>query len=93
MSIGELLDHLRDLDLRVFRMMWNRIRQFWTTEKWIRVTDDEGESIVVDARGALSAVPTLLDGEPIAGWAGPWPLREHRWDPNRARAGHRLLLI
>ncbi len=41
MSIGELLDHLRDLDLRVFRMMWNRIRQFWTTEKWIRVTDDE----------------------------------------------------
>ena len=21
--------------------MWNRIRQFWTAEKWIRVTDDE----------------------------------------------------
>lgn len=59
----------------------------------IRVTDDEGESIVVDARGALSAVPTLLDGEPIAGWAGPWPLREHRWDPNRARAGHRFQLV
>lgn len=41
LTVGELLDHLRDLDLRVFRMIWNRIRQFWTAEKWVRVTDDE----------------------------------------------------
>lgn len=41
MEIGELLDNLRDLDLRVFRKVWYRIRQFWTAEKWIRVTDDE----------------------------------------------------
>lgn len=41
MEIGELLDNLRDLDLRVFRKVWFRIRQFWTAEKWIRVTDDE----------------------------------------------------
>jgi hypothetical protein len=25
----------------VFRKIWNRIRQYWTAEKWIRVTDDE----------------------------------------------------
>ena len=41
MEIGELLDNLRDLDLRVFRKVWYRIRQYWTAEKWIRVTDDE----------------------------------------------------
>lgn len=41
MEIGELFDNLRDLDLRVFRKVWYRIRQFWTAEKWIRVTDDE----------------------------------------------------
>jgi hypothetical protein len=41
MEIGELLDNLRDMDLRVFRKVWFRIRQFWTAEKWIRVTDDE----------------------------------------------------
>lgn len=41
MEIGELLDNLRDLDLRVFRKVWYRIRQFWTAQKWIRVTDDE----------------------------------------------------
>lgn len=40
-SLGDLLDNLRHLDLRVFRAIWNRVRQFWTAEKWIRVTDDE----------------------------------------------------
>lgn len=40
-SLGDLLDNLRHLDLRVFRAVWNRIRQFWTAEKWIRVTDDD----------------------------------------------------
>ncbi|HQR14169.1 MAG TPA: hypothetical protein PLZ37_06370 [Nitrospira sp.] len=40
-QIGDLMDNLRHLDKRVFRAMWNRIRQYWTAEKWIRVTDDE----------------------------------------------------
>ena len=40
-QIGDLMDNLRHLDRRVFRAMWNRIRQYWTAEKWIRVTDDE----------------------------------------------------
>lgn len=40
-SLGDLLDNLRHLDKRVFRAVWNRIRQFWTAEKWVRITDDE----------------------------------------------------
>jgi hypothetical protein len=40
-TLGDLLDHLRHLDLRVFRAIWNRIRQYWSAEKWIRTTDDE----------------------------------------------------
>jgi hypothetical protein len=36
-----LLDNLRHFNLRVFRAIWNRIRQYWTTERWIRITDDE----------------------------------------------------
>jgi hypothetical protein len=40
-QIGDLMDGLRHLDKRVFRKIWNRIRQYWTAEKWIRVTDDE----------------------------------------------------
>lgn len=41
MEIAPLMDALRHLDIRVFRAIWYRIRQYWTAEKWIRVTDDE----------------------------------------------------
>jgi hypothetical protein len=40
-QIGDLMDGLRHFDKRVFRKIWYRIRQYWTAEKWIRVTDDE----------------------------------------------------
>lgn len=36
---GNLLDSLRRLDRRVFRIVALMIKQFWTAEKWIRVTD------------------------------------------------------
>jgi hypothetical protein len=37
---GNLLDSLRRLDRRVFRIVALLIKQFWTAEKWFRVTDD-----------------------------------------------------
>jgi len=40
-EIAPLLDNLRDFNIRVYRAIWNRIRQFWTAERWVRVTDDE----------------------------------------------------
>lgn len=36
-----LLDNLRHFTIRLYRQIWNRIRQYWTAERWIRVTDDE----------------------------------------------------
>lgn len=41
MEIAPIMDSLRDLDIRVYRAIWYRIRQYWTAEKWVRVTDDE----------------------------------------------------
>lgn len=41
MSIAPLMDSLRHADIRVYRAIWARVRQYWTGEKWIRVTDDE----------------------------------------------------
>lgn len=38
---ADLLDHLRNFDLRVFRLVAQLMKQWWTAEKWIRVTDDE----------------------------------------------------
>lgn len=40
-EIGPLFDGHRYLKNRVYRMFFNRIKQFWNEPKWIRVTDNE----------------------------------------------------
>jgi hypothetical protein len=40
-AITPLNDKLHQFTRRVFEAIWQRIRQFWTEEKWVRVTDDE----------------------------------------------------
>lgn len=40
-EIASLMDRLHDFTNRVYRAMWDRIKQYWTEEKWVRVTDDE----------------------------------------------------
>lgn len=37
----KLFENFSSFKLRVYRQMWNRIRQSWDYVKWIRVTDDE----------------------------------------------------
>lgn len=39
-ELNTLFDGLSDLQVRVHRQCWNRIRQYWDEEKWVRVTDD-----------------------------------------------------
>lgn len=41
-EIAPFYDALNDWTLRVYRQMWNRIRQFWTGPRWVRVTDEDG---------------------------------------------------
>jgi hypothetical protein len=40
-ELGPLSDALRQWQWRVYRSLWYRVKQFWTAEKWVRVTDDE----------------------------------------------------
>lgn len=40
-EVARMFDRLRSLSIDVYRSTWNRIRQFWGDERWIRVTDDE----------------------------------------------------
>ncbi|MFZ1743166.1 MAG: hypothetical protein WAT93_09945 [Pontixanthobacter sp.] len=42
-ELTPMLNRLRSLKLRTFRLIWSLIRQTWTAEKWIRVTDDENK--------------------------------------------------
>lgn len=40
--IGPFLLGYRDWKIRVYRAMWNNIQRYWESERWIRVTDDDG---------------------------------------------------
>ena len=42
-ELAGLYDGHRDWENRVYRQIWNRIKQHWTAEKWIRVTDDKSD--------------------------------------------------
>lgn len=40
-ELGPYLLAYRGWKFRVYRAIWNVVQQFWTSERWIRVTDDE----------------------------------------------------
>lgn len=40
-ELNALFQSINAWELRIYRQMWGRIRQFWDREKWVRVTDDE----------------------------------------------------
>ncbi len=40
-EVFRAFDRMRHLKIRAYRLIWAIIRQYWTAEKWVRVTDDE----------------------------------------------------
>lgn len=40
LELGRQYKSLSNFDLRVYTQVWWRIRQYWSAEKWVRVTDD-----------------------------------------------------
>jgi len=40
-ELAPMFDVLKNLDIRVYRKIWNRIKQYWKDEMWLRVTDDQ----------------------------------------------------
>ena len=72
-ELAPMFNVLKHLDIRVYRKVWNRIKQYWSAEKWIRVTDDEnnlkfvglnkpvtkGESLIQQAQQG-GATPEVL---------------------------------
>lgn len=78
-ELGPFILAYRDWKLRVYRAVWNIIQQFWSGERWIRITDNEdiahfiqlngmdidqyGNPTIVNAVGALD-VDIILDEGP-----------------------------
>ncbi len=67
--------------------------EVYTPMRPVRVSGAGGVEIRIDERGALSAPPALIEDSEVVGWAGPWPVHEHRWDAERSRSGHRFQLL
>ena len=55
------MDRLRHLTLKVYRAMWSRIRQSWTGERWVRVTDDERNLRFVGINQPVTAGQLLME--------------------------------
>lgn len=41
-ELGPYIIMYRDWKLRVYRAIWNTVKRYWTAERFIRVTDDQG---------------------------------------------------
>lgn len=60
-ELAPIFDVLKNLDLRVYRKIWNRIHQYWTAEKWIRVTDEEQNLKWVGLNAPITKGQQLLE--------------------------------
>jgi len=73
-ELKPLFESIAQFDNQVCRAVWNRIRQFWTSEKWIKVTGDDdapqwvGLNIPVTVGDQLleehGEIPPELEGDP-----------------------------
>jgi hypothetical protein len=50
-EIGYFLLSYSGWKRRVYRAIWNTVQRFWTSERWLRVTDDEGVAQFVQVNG------------------------------------------
>lgn len=70
-ELAVVLVGIEDLDLRVFRQMWMRIKQFWNAAKTVRVTDDIGApKFLMVNEPVTQEVPGIVmgpDGQPTIG--------------------------
>lgn len=56
-----------------------------------------GGMVALNGRGLITVPPTALrvDGQArtVIGWAGPWPIDERPWDPERRRVASRFQVV
>ena len=50
-ELGPFVINIKNWKLRVYRAIWNAVQRYWTAERWIRVTNDEGLAQFVQVNG------------------------------------------
>lgn len=59
-EIYRLLDRHNHFKRRVYRLLWAMVRQYWTAQKWVRVTDDDKNVKFVGLNKPVRLVEDLL---------------------------------
>jgi len=72
-ELAPMFDVLKNYDVRIYRKVWNRIKQYWKAEKWIRVTDDENNLKFVGLNKPMTAGEQLMQKAQAAVQAGQMP--------------------
>jgi hypothetical protein len=68
-EVALLMDRLRALSLSVYRAIWARIKQYWTDQRWVRVTDDDRNLKFVGLnkpKTMIEVAAERLEGDPEA---------------------------
>jgi hypothetical protein len=64
-QLGPFMVSYRSWKLRVYRAIWNAVRQHWKAERWIRVTDDENSVNFVGLNqvgtNPMTGMPTMVN--------------------------------
>lgn len=72
---NDIFDTHNDWKLRIYRAMWFRVKQFWTSEKYIRITEDGEAPRFVGLNAPKPMMQMGPDGQPIPGPDGkPQPV-------------------
>ena len=50
-ELGPYFLAFRNGSLRVYRAMWSAVQTIWTSERWIRVTDDQDLAQFIQVNG------------------------------------------
>ncbi len=63
-EIAPVYSRLLEFDDAVYTQMWMRVRQLWTQEKWIRVTDDDKKARFVGLNQPVTLQEVLSERPP-----------------------------
>jgi len=80
-EIASLSDKLHRFTREIYRQSWLRIRQFWTEERWVRVTDDENNAKFVGLNRPITMEEALSQMDPQEAQATAQQLGLFQGDP------------
>lgn len=80
-ELAVLFDRHSHFKRRVYRQIWNRIRQFWNEERWVRVTDDENNVKFVGLNRQMTIGDAFIEDAEKRGVPREQAMQEIQNDP------------